>query len=115
MVQPLKPVTASPLYSNSPANFGNKKTDSHPSFAQQKPSKAASFAKFAATEMVAGAAVSFVLDGLTNAWRKFIAKAPKNPLIPLKSMPSRALFMGAMFLLIGTVFSGVGAMMNRNK
>ncbi len=106
------------------------KTGAKPSFAQNtqegiidykqeelkkrnRKSKLSSAAGYIATQFAAGAIVSGIFDGLTNAYR---AIKKNHALVPIKEIGSRAAFTGAVFAVIGLVFSGIAAAFaKRNK
>ena len=80
---------------------------------RNKKSKLASAAGYIATQFAAGAIVSGIFDGLTNAYR---AIKKNHALIPIKEIGSRAAFTGAVFAVIGLVFSGIAAAVSaKNK
>ena len=80
---------------------------------RNKKSKLAGVAGYIATQFAAGAIVSGIFDGLTNAYR---AIRKNHALIPIKEIGSRAAFTGAVFAVIGLVFSGIAAAVSsKNK
>ncbi len=113
MIQPLKPMNAAPIRNNNATSFGDNgyhKED----WDYQKPSKAKAFAKWAASEVVTGAAVSLIFDGTANLIKKAF---PKSNLVhtPLKQAIQRAGVWGAAFLGIGLVMNAVAGLFNRQK
>ena len=82
---------------------------------RNKRNKLANAAGYIATQFAAGAIVSGIFDGLTNAYR---AIKKNHALMPIKEIGSRAAFTGAVFAVIGLVFSGIAAAVsakNKNK
>lgn len=83
---------------------------------EQKPAKRPSTAKrlatYAATNLVAGALVSSLIDGGTNVYR---AIAKNKPLMSLKQVAANAGSLGVAFALIGLVFTAISAAMTRGN
>ena len=80
---------------------------------RNRKNKLANAAGYIGTQFAAGAIVSGIFDGLTNAYR---AIKKNHALIPIKEIGSRAAFTGAVFAVIGLVFSGIAAAVSaKNK
>ena len=77
----------------------------------KKPSKAKVFGRFVATQFLAGAAFSSILDGASNIYR-LIAK---KQLIPAKDILLRSGYYGAMFTLMGFVLFGIEKLLFSRK
>lgn len=91
-------------------SFGQNKQNTLP----QRPSKAAIIAKYAASQVVAGAAVSLIVDGVANLAKKAFPKL-SIPHVTFKQAMQRAGVWGVAFLGMSVVLNTIFNVFNKNK
>lgn len=93
-------------------SFGRKDFSKDGEYTPKKPSKAARMGVYLGTQFAAGVLVQAVIDGVING----VSAIRKKPTIPFKQIAQRSAFTGAIFAVIGLVFTGIGALMaNKHK